>query len=230
MGCSWPMNECFCCGSENVHVILKKAYGCKSCGYVYRHFDGDLKKFYESYREASPLLNKKLRNKYTQQLLSILKDYIDKDDCVLEVGCGDGVLTEGLSDFCKKIICLDIDSKMVELAREKGYEAYEADILEFSYKDKFNVVIAVDVAEHVRDIQALIQKLNSITDGVIILQTPYKRRVKSVTPFDGHFHAFTPESLTVMFNDIFSNILFKETKSGETANGIELISIWRKTG
>jgi len=60
---------------------------------------------------------------------------IEKDDVVLEVGCGTGSLTEALADRAGKVISVEIDRKLAKIATERvadtgNVDVINADILE----------------------------------------------------------------------------------------------------
>ena len=63
---------------------------------------------------------------------------ITKEDIVVEIGAGIGVLTENLAQQCRKIIAVELDKNLIEVLKEKlaGYnnvEIYSADILKFDF-------------------------------------------------------------------------------------------------
>jgi 16S rRNA (adenine1518-N6/adenine1519-N6)-dimethyltransferase len=64
---------------------------------------------------------------------------IEKDDVVLEVGPGLGMMTLVLADQAKRVVAVEIDSKLVEILKKKvgGYphvEVIQKDILEMDFR------------------------------------------------------------------------------------------------
>lgn len=64
---------------------------------------------------------------------------IEKDDVVLEVGPGLGMMTLVLADQARRVVAVEIDSKLVEILKKKveGYphvEVIQKDILEMDFK------------------------------------------------------------------------------------------------
>ncbi|EPX71735.1 methyltransferase [Schizosaccharomyces octosporus yFS286] len=49
---------------------------------------------------------------------------LSPQDVVLDLGCGDGVLTQNLASQCKHITGIDSSPSMVQSAKQKGLEAY----------------------------------------------------------------------------------------------------------
>ncbi|EPY50098.1 methyltransferase [Schizosaccharomyces cryophilus OY26] len=60
--------------------------------------------------------------KLTKEIVQKLA--LTASDVVLDLGCGDGVLTRDLASQCKHIIGIDSSSSMIQSAKEKGLEAY----------------------------------------------------------------------------------------------------------
>jgi len=70
-------------------------------------------------------------------LMKLLIDYanIDRDDIVLEVGCGTGSLTEGLAQKDAKVIAVEADPALAKIAKrqletQNNVEIINADVLE----------------------------------------------------------------------------------------------------
>ena len=63
---------------------------------------------------------------------------ITKDDIVVEIGAGIGVLTKSLAQESRKIIAVELDKNLVEVLKEKlagldNVEVYSGDILKFDF-------------------------------------------------------------------------------------------------
>lgn len=86
-------------------------------------------------------------------LMRLLVDtaHISEDDIVLEVGCGTGSLTQALTEQAGKVIAVEIDDKLAEIAQGElaGFENVEvinADILKTKSSINRTVKSAVDSA------------------------------------------------------------------------------------
>jgi SAM-dependent methyltransferase len=72
---------------------------------------------------------------------------------VLEVGCGAGAMAERVrDDLGAPIVAVDSSERMVELTRQRGIEAYVADVQELPFSDgEFDCVFAGWLLYHVLD-------------------------------------------------------------------------------
>jgi SAM-dependent methyltransferase len=72
---------------------------------------------------------------------------------VLDVGCGAGAMAERVRDEAgAQIVAVDSSERMVELTRQRGIEAYVADVQELPFADReFDCVVAGWVLYHVLD-------------------------------------------------------------------------------
>ncbi len=88
-----------------------------------------------------------LKDSFVREL-ELLKDSSDKDDIVLDVGCGAGRPADLFSAFVRKIICIDNDKNMLDLARQRcknidNIEIREGDALHMDFADdQFDLVYA----------------------------------------------------------------------------------------
>jgi len=55
---------------------------------------------------------------------------ITKDNVVLEVGAGLGFLTQHLSSVCKRVIAVEVDSKLIKILREQLYGLQNVDLIQ----------------------------------------------------------------------------------------------------
>ncbi len=88
-----------------------------------------------------------LKNTFNKEL-ETLNNNSEKNSVVLDVGCGAGRPADLLSKFVKKIVCIDNDKKMLDVAKERcknidNVEILEDDALDISFSDKsFDLVYA----------------------------------------------------------------------------------------
>jgi 2-polyprenyl-3-methyl-5-hydroxy-6-metoxy-1,4-benzoquinol methylase len=146
---------------------------------------GDSKEL-RSYLEASPYFEpvdlKKLRFIYSAIGRHAGRTGRQKKELnVLEVACGEGGITLAVASLGCSVKAFDIDEQDVSALRaeieSRGHgnvTVTAADALEFDDGEKYDVVIASEIIEHVLDPARLAAALKNSTSpgGIIILTTP----------------------------------------------------------
>ena len=96
----------------------------------------------------------------------------------LDVGCGAGLLAEPLARLGAKVTAIDAAPELIEAAKVHAAGAglpidYRAVAVE-ALEDKFDLVTAMEVIEHVADPQAFVKDLAArlAPGGLLILSTP----------------------------------------------------------
>lgn len=105
----------------------------------------------------------------TKEKIDLLDEVkINKNDKIIDIACGTGVLTSLLHLYSnEKIIGVDISSKMIEIAKEKykndNYcSFYHLDLMDLDESNKFDVAIIYNAYPHFLDPDALSLKLSKI--------------------------------------------------------------------
>jgi len=83
--------------------------------------------------------------------IKVLLDYVGEGDSVLDVGCGNGRLVEGLKEKNVKYLGIDFSEKLIAEARKKypHHEFAVVDLAEFhSDQAKYDVVFCLSVLNH----------------------------------------------------------------------------------
>lgn len=164
------------------------------------------------------------RSKYYEDYNSVLAHYKVKScleyiqgTSLLDLACGDGVLTQMFASCFDRIVCVDASSKHLALAEERvpNAEFHESLIEEFDTEERFDNVTMLDVLEHVREPVFVLQKAASFLKphGILIVHVPnanaINRRIAvlmgtlkscdELSPFDieiaGHRRSYTMETL-----------------------------------
>lgn len=119
---------------------------------------------------------------------------------ILDVGCGNGRLSQGLSKF-GRVTGLDLASRAIEEARKNFPDVrfINGDVTDpiiiKNLQEKFNIVVCSEVIEHVDNQDALLEHIKDLVEvgGYLILTTPngkwydqyfQKGRIKSDQPFE----------------------------------------------
>jgi SAM-dependent methyltransferase len=61
---------------------------------------------------------------------------------ILDLGCGDGVLTKKLADLGCEVVAIDSSLPQVEAARKLGLNAFAISAVDLEYKDEFDAVFS----------------------------------------------------------------------------------------
>lgn len=95
---------------------------------------------------------------------------------ILDIGCGAGFIGEKLRKNKNKVYGIDTSPKCLKKASEKGITCKQCDIEDekIPFKEKFDVVIAAEIIEHVIDTDSFLQKIKTSLkpDGKLIITTP----------------------------------------------------------
>jgi Trans-aconitate methyltransferase len=123
-------------------------------------FDFDGKKYKEASKHQKEWGNKIIREMN-----------IKEDSFILDLGCGDGVLTQILSSKVPKgkVIGIDASKSMIDTAieiREENLEFRAMDINDMNFKEKFDLIFSNAALHWVKDHKELFYKCNNaLKDG-----------------------------------------------------------------
>ena len=149
--------------------------------------DEELKKFEKL---AQDWWNVSGSMKMLHQLNSLRLEYINKKfffrkKKLLDFGCGGGILTESLYKKNNKIIGMDNNEKLLEIANshkgEKKIEYLHASKID-DFQDEFDGIFCFEVLEHVSNFQITLEKLISKlkSGGTIFLSTINKSLISFI--------------------------------------------------
>ncbi|HSM46055.1 MAG TPA: methyltransferase domain-containing protein [Acidimicrobiia bacterium] len=166
---------------------------------------------------------------------------IDVGDRVLEVGCGQGHLTEAIASRGVDIIGVDANPRAPEVAANGRIRHMSAESLEFEDRT-FDTVISVHAIEHMQQLsQALaemvrvlkpggravfvypaepVQGLYAIPSSIVLHGTPFRAR-------EVHCHKLWPSKLRDMLEPLGMNEKAKEFSMFKTP---QFASVFEKTG
>ena len=107
---------------------------------------------------------------------------------ILEVGFGNG----GLLAYCKSrghsVVGTEANSRLVSMAQSAGYEVFNADFIETTPPGSFDLIIALDVIEHIEPAQtvAFLQACHRAlkAGGTLVLRFPNGDSPFSVSNFN----------------------------------------------
>ena len=98
---------------------------------------------------------------------------------ILDIGCGGGLLSEPLARLGADVVGIDASKKNIEIAKhhlkksDLNIRYYDTSPENFSYKKKFDVILNMEIVEHVEDIPKFINQSAKFlkTDGIMFIAT-----------------------------------------------------------
>ena len=124
----------------------------------------DTKTYYDEFSKIYEAKRDRGYHKMIDNLeVSILSKYLNKTDIVLEVGCGTGLLLKEVDKLVSKAIGIDLSDKMLEKAKERGLEVYQAEASNLPFGDNyFDVVYSYKVLAHIEAVEKTLQEINRV--------------------------------------------------------------------
>ena len=105
---------------------------------------------------------------------------------ILDIGCGGGLLSEPLARLGASVVGIDASKKNIEIAKHHlkksnlSIEYHKASPENFSYKKKFDVILNMEIVEHVEDIHEFIcQSVKFLKDDGIMFIATLNQTLKS---------------------------------------------------
>ena len=108
---------------------------------------------------------------------------IEKDDLIIEIGPGLGTLTKELLERAKKVICVELDNKMVEILNERfslydNLEILNQNILKTDLKE---IIKKEKTQNNIKDVKIIANLPYYITTPIIMKLLEEKLDLKSIT-------------------------------------------------
>jgi SAM-dependent methyltransferase len=137
------------------------------------------------YEEYGDLCEKILRKDIERQnLFKIFHSLIGnvKNKKILDAGCGFGEDAKKLAKKGARVFCVDISTRMIELARKncKGLNVnfYTQDMEKISFKIKFDKIIAVNSIMYKKNLKNVLKTFKKLLkkDGEILIVVPHPVR------------------------------------------------------
>jgi SAM-dependent methyltransferase len=129
----------------------------------------------EAYQEG------KLGRRLIAERIALSTKYVQPGFRVLDIGAGDGTIAHALAERGARVTGLDVSERAVALAREvnahPAIDYHCASGEDFSSTEKFDLIVAFEVLEHVYDAQLLFDRAASLLKpgGLFAISTPNRR-------------------------------------------------------
>lgn len=144
----------------------------------------------------------------TYLLILLLKNYFKNQINlkILDVGCGTGLNSQAMADF-GEVFSLDASSEALSYCRQKGLSnLYHGRLENLPFNDNcFDLVVALDVLEHIENDRAAVEEINRVLKkgGILISFVPaFKILWSEQDVILKHFRRYTRQSiLNLLGND-----------------------------
>ena len=98
---------------------------------------------------------------------------------ILDIGCGGGLLCEPLSRLGAKVVGIDASEKNIKIAKTHARQNnlkinyYCASPEDFNHKEKFDVILNMEIVEHVQDINFFLKESSKFLkkNGIMFIAT-----------------------------------------------------------
>ena len=116
------------------------------------------------YKEFAKYYDKFYQNKNYKKETDFLKNFINANDKILDVGCGTGIHAALLTDNGFEVDGLDLNKEMLEIAKTRlKTNLYWQNILEIDISKKYNMIISMfAVFNHLKDTDELMRGLMNL--------------------------------------------------------------------
>jgi SAM-dependent methyltransferase len=166
-----------------------------------------------TYLECNPTWHEEDSPWKAKQIRNIIEQHSLKPNRICEIGCGAGEILNQLSKQYgkgKEFFCYDISPQAFELCTRKTKPNLTfklSDLLEET--EQFDIVMAIDVFEHVEDYFGFLRKLKEKAEYKIFhipldlsVQTVFRASpIVKVRASVGHIHYFTKETALETLKD-----------------------------
>lgn len=150
----------------------------------------------------------------------LIVGFLNSDDIVVDVGCGEGILSSMYAEKAAKVCGCDYSQDAVTKAsqRYRNIEFVQSHCTGLPYDDcSFTKVTMSDVAEHLMPVQ-FIRALRDISrvlrqGGMFVLATPITGRGKDTSNY-AHIYEFSREEIEFLLGKFFTDIRFHDHKFG----------------
>lgn len=187
--CEDLLSECTLCGkgkrelafelpvfdgpyANDIGHTLRSFFRCEQCGFIsVEPFEaGRYLTYYSKLNESYHCQHDMLTSRY--QAIAPMLDHAEIHR-VLDWGCGTGEFLSTLPDSVAKY-GIELSGAAIQVAQERGIEILcENDLDDGRFSCSFDLVIAIDVAEHIRDLPRWRRKIAGLLkpDGYFIFMT-----------------------------------------------------------
>ncbi len=221
-------NNCLICENEcknykqwNQHKILI----CKNCTFSYIHstksqvedvFSPSEKSFIDKSIENDKARSNLFAEKIVKNRIKVYEKILKKKPLnILEVGCGTAVSSYGYLKNNINYTGIELDRNLYNFAMNKSRNVLYGDFLETNFDEKFDIIFASQVVEHIDKPNNFFKKCNEILEknGILHIDVPndfsmvsFVRKIFKNKKYYGairppyHMRAYSPKSISKLFS------------------------------
>ena len=150
------------------------------------------------------------------QVITIAKYWLKRDYNVLDIGCGDGYITDCISRYCRAVVGVDVSESGLRFAqqladRRINWVLGDACRLPFQ-SSTFDAVVSVETIEHLNaeQLDRAIKEMSRVLkpEGIILVTTPNRERFLEKRS-DKHFREYSAGDLRELFSSHFCELGMK---------------------
>ena len=230
--------NCPSCNSKNKSTVCKKdglrIVKCKNCELIfvsptfdYEHYINLYKK--TEYQKITKKLSEKSHNyrrkRFGIERINILNKFLKKNKkhSVLEIGSSTGFFIEEARNVGWKTLGLELNPSAVSFAQKRGLNVQNKDFLKTKFNEKFDIICAFDVLEHLIDPKKIIEKAykNLKKGGLLFVYVPNWQSASRLLLGEKNSHFiwpthhltyFTPNTLKSFFEKNKFKMIYWETQ------------------
>jgi SAM-dependent methyltransferase len=132
---------------------------------------------------------------------------------VVDVGCGSGEGLKLLAAKAQRAVGIDLDERLMR----RDLDIRITDISQLP-DNSFDVVVCIDVIEHVEDDEAFVKQLARVARRLLFVSTPNYAVHRNLHPY--HVREYTPYEFKRLFSSYGRVALFGGSSTGETRQEI----------
>jgi len=129
-------------------------------------------------------------NQTASKIIESSKEFLEKDNYLLDFGCGSGAITNKLAKLTKAIDAIDISSGMLEFAKKQAevnsignINYMQTTIFDERFKENtFDVILAFNVLHYISDLPSHMERINALLkpNGIFISSTACMNEKRSL--------------------------------------------------
>ena len=134
----------------------------------------------------NPVRLKYIRDSIVKEFKKKKIDHSLNNIKILDIGCGGGLLCEPLSRLGAKVVGIDASEKNIKIAKTHARQNnlkinyYCASPEDFNHKEKFDVILNMEIVEHVEDINLFLKESSKfLKKGGIMFIATLNKTLKS---------------------------------------------------